>query len=303
MSRDDVPALRAFDDELTSRIEADNAARLPGNESTPGGPWVDDGLLAEHFERYQKRGNLTLLACDGTGAIVGFADLWQADEPEPFGRSLDVECVDYFLEYYYLGLETVLLEEAEKVARAAGLPALDIGTNTSSGDYPSLRRRGMEVFYEYDHVTCRCALGAPAAAFENRVIRREDGDLSGLVRASHWSPTDFMFRDGGQIVELSWDDRRAILELWGCEFVDGKWIDIPVPDQPPRNTELYVEPDVLKSSPDLSRLLQECSRLAGRAGAERIPLPCPSSLVLDGEWLDVEERRFAYSWFRKRLAE
>ncbi|MDY7011674.1 MAG: hypothetical protein SVV80_13135, partial [Planctomycetota bacterium] len=38
-----------------------------------------------------------------SGRIVGFADLWPTEEPDPFGRSLNVECIDYFREYFLDG--------------------------------------------------------------------------------------------------------------------------------------------------------------------------------------------------------
>jgi len=299
MTREDIPALRKYDQELTAQLDAANAQVPPGRESHPGGPWADDEWLAEHFDKYAKRGNITLLAEDNSGKIVGFADLWVAREPAPFGTSLDVECIDYFREYYYLGLENVLLEEAEKVARAAGLPALDIGTNTSSGDYPSLRRLGMKVFYEYDNVCCRCQPAATTPALKHRVLKPEDVDLTGLIKVSHWSPTDFTFRDEGWIAELIWDSHRAVLELW-CHD-PGSIYDLPVPEHAPTHSELYAEPQALSSPSQMSIILSKCASLAGELGAREIPLPCPSDLDVDPSQLDAISRDFAFAWMRKRL--
>jgi hypothetical protein len=277
MTREDIRALRRFDHDLAAALKEANAQKPPDAElSTPGGPWSDDKWLLEHFNKYAERGDITLLANDDSGRIVGFADLWVADEPQPFGRSLNVECIDYFREYFLAGLETVLLAEAEKVAKAAGLPALDIGTNTCSGEYVSLRRFGLKVFYEYDHVLCRCRRPGKGRRPRKQRVAPEKANLAGLVRVSHWCPTDFTFRGEGEsayIVELAWPRTRAILELW--RFEDG---DRPVPENPPNKSELFVEPKALASPRIMGDILAECAALAGEVRAEQIQLPCPSVL-------------------------
>jgi GNAT superfamily N-acetyltransferase len=300
MTREDIPALRRFDDQLTSTLDEVNAQYPPDAHSTvPGGPWADDAELAHHFEKYQRHGATILLAED-RGRVVGFVDLWPTDEPEPFGRSLDVECIDYFREHYLAGLETRLLAEAEKVARAAGLPALDIGTNTCSAEYVSLRRFGLRVFYEYDDVVCRCQ--PPSAARPQRtVLTPETADLSGLIRADHWCPTDFTFRgdeDPTYLAELRWADRRAIVELW--HYVPGRQ-NTPVPPNPPNRSELFVPAAALNSPAMMGEILAECAAVAGELGAEEIALPCPSNVDLTPGKLEMLDRQFAFAWLRKRL--
>lgn len=302
MEEGDIPALRQFDDELGAALAGDNAQRVPGNESTPGGPWSQDDWLRAHFARYAERGFLTLLA-EEEGRIVGFADLWVADEPEPFGRSLDVECIDYFRQHYLAGLETVLLQEAEKVAADAGLPALDIGTNTSSGDYPALRRFGMKVLYEYDELLCQCCRDNGSGVVRREPAGADARDLSGLIKVSHWSPTDFTFRDDEDqwsATKLSWGDHRAVLELWRYE--PGSSPDPPVPPGIPNRTELYAGPEVLASPQALTEALQCCTAIAAEHGVEQIELPCPSDIEVDTSAVDVRGRRFAYAWMRKPVA-
>ena len=302
MTREDIPALRRFDDEVQRQLDEANAHRAPGAENWPGGPWSKDEWLTAHFDRCAARGNITLLAEDLVGKVVGFADLWVAREPEPFWLSLDVECIDYLWEYYGWGIETVLLEEAERVARAAGLPAVDIGSNTVSGHYASLRRFGMKPFYEYDHAVCRCVPVALGERLTSKRVRPHEADLSGLIKVSHWSPTDFTWREDSErawISEIAWEGHRAMLELWTYDpQTDGS---LPVPEVPPERSELYAEPDVLSSSKSMSALLRECACLAGEAGANEIELPCPSSLALDPGFLDVVKREFAFAWFRKQI--
>lgn len=228
MTRQDVRAMRRFDLELD--VDEGNAQTPPGGQmSGDGGPWSDDQWLLEHFEKYQVHGNTTLIAEEKDGRIVGFADLWAADEPAPFGRSLDVQCIDYFREYYLAGLELKLLGEAEKVARQRGLPALDIGTNTCGGDFVSLRRFGLRVFYEYDELTCVYSDSLP----ELEHVRKgsQDVDLTGLIKVNHWSPTDFTFRDQDEpsyLAEFSVAKTRAIAELW--HFNDDGPYNLPVPE-------------------------------------------------------------------------
>ena len=300
MTRQDIGALRRFDDELTPTLDGVNAQYPPDGHSTvPGGPWADDAELTRHFEKYQRRDGTTLLAEDG-GRVVGFADLWPTDEPQPFGQSLDVECIDYFREYYLAGLETRLLNEAEKVARAAGLPALDIGTNTCSGEYASLRRFGLRVFYEYDDVLSRCQASSVARA-PRTVVSPETADLSRLIRANHWSPTDFTFRGDEEptyLVELRWLDYRVILEHW--HYVPGQQ-NAPVPPNPPNRCELFVPAEALESTAMMNEILLECAAVAGELGAAEIPLPCPSTLELTSDVLEVLDRQFAFAWLRKRL--
>jgi len=302
MNRQDIPALRRFSDEADAAIEELNAQSPPGGSwSCPGGPWSNDEWLLEHFEKYQRHGGMTLLAEDA-GRIVGFADLWPTEEPEPFGRSLNVECIDYFREYFLAGLETILLAEAEKVAREAGLPALDIGTNTCSGEYTSLRRFGLKVFYEYDHVLCRCK-PTTGTTTEKALLAPETAKLGGLIKASHWCPTDFTFRafqdEPTYLAELRWPDRRAVVELW--RFNPEKLENLPVPEYPPDKCELFVQPEALESSAAMSEILTQCGALAGELGAEQIELPCPSEIELDREKLEVLDRRFAFAWLRKRF--
>ena len=302
MRREDIPALRRFDEELTPTLDDVNAQFPPGGHSTsPGGPWSDDQLLLEHFQKYRHHGGLTLLAEDG-GRIVGFADLWPTEEPEPFGRSLDVECIDYFREHFLAGLETLLLTEAEKVAREAGLDALDIGTNTCSGEYVSLRRFGLKVFYEYDDVLCRCK-PASSSRPTRMALTPETANLAGLIKASHWSPTDFAFRgydEPSHLADLRWPDKRAIVELW--HFRPGEKPEhLPVPEYPPNRSELFVEPAALTTPAAMSEILAECAVIAGELGAEEIQLPCPSEVEPDADKLDVIDRQFAFAWLRKRL--
>jgi len=307
MRREDIPSLRRYNDEADALLETANTQRAPGTESSPGGPWSNDAELVAHFDRYEKAGNITLLAEDPSGKIVGFADLWAAREPAPFGNSLDVECIDYFRDYYYLGLENILLSEAERVARAAGLEALDVGTNTVSGDYPSLRRFGMKVFYEYDDVLCRSRSAKPSRRFTHRERTPKEADLSGLIRVDHWAPTDFCFRAGflksedgwsanGWMTEITSGKNRAILELWRFEETGD---DLPVPENVPNRSELYAEPTLLNSSAGLSILLEQCACIAAELGASETWLPCPSELELDPNHVDVLDRKFAFSWFRK----
>jgi hypothetical protein len=297
-TREDIPAMRRFDQELAASLDQANAQKPPDSElSTPGGPWSDDQWLLDHFNKFAKRGNITLLAEDGSGKVVGFADLWATEEPEPFGRSLDVECIDYFRESFLAGMETILLAEAEKVARAAGLPALDIGTNTCSGEYVSLRRFGLKVFYEYDRVSSRCKAGTAARRPKTRRVSPDAVNLGGLIRVSHWCPTDFTFRREGEdacLLELCWPRQRALLELWRLD-------DLPVPENPPTKSEVFAEPKALTSAKAMGTILAECSKLAGETGAEQIALPCPSDVPLDQSGLDVLDRQFAFAWLRKPL--
>ena len=301
MKREDIPAMRTYDRELTATLDDYNANLPPGGiTNDAGGPWSDDQWLLEHFNKYQTHGGMTLLAEDQCGRIVGFADLWPTEEPEPFGKSLNAECVDYFREYFLAGLETILLTEAEKVARAANLPALDIGTNTCSGEYTSLRRFGLKVFYEYDHVLCRCGPTSRPRP-ERTVLTPETADLAGLIKVSHWCPTDFTFRPacqtfrGQYIVELIWPDRRAVLELWRFEGGRDDW---PIPENPPNGSELYVQPEAFTSAEAMSETLAECAMLAGEAGAEEMPLPCPSEIALDASKVEATDRHFAFAWLR-----
>ena len=304
MTREDIPAMRRLDDEITAQLDAWNIYRPPGAEWCPGGPWSTDEWLTQHFEKFERTGNITLLAEEeATGRLVAFADLWAGHEPEPFGDSLDVECIDYLREYYHLGIEIALLEEAEKVARAAGLGALDIGTNTASGDYPSLRRLGMHVFYECDFVTCRCTPIPPDWKLERRMVKLADLDLSGLVKVEHWSPSDFTHMADDErvyIAEFVVSGERVVLELFGPED-QARNIMLPVPEHAPQSADLFASPTALKSPERMSAILRQCAYLAGEAGAQQIKLSCPSEIALDPAMVDVVGREFGYAWMRKKL--
>ena len=295
MKRADIPAMRRLDDEITAATDFANAQRAPGSESYPGGPWSEDEWLAEHFERYSSSGNITLLAEDADGKLVGFVDLWAASEPDPFGPSLDAECIDYLWEYHHLGLETILLEEAEKVARAAGLPALDAGTNTSSGSYPSLRRFGMKVFYEYDELLCRCESLPAADRPDYRVVPPEEVDRSGLLKINHWSPSDFGFaHEPGRpgVHESAVDGHRVVADFWRL-WEPGHTAPIAC--------ELLAPPEALQSPALMSKILRAAAFLAGEAGAKEIPLPCPSDMPVDESMVTVADRGFKFAWMRKEL--
>jgi hypothetical protein len=62
-----------------------------------------------------------------------------------------------------------------------------------------------------------------------------------------------------------------------------------------------VQPEALVSPEMMGCTLRECARLAGELAAERISLPCPSEVGLEGEGLDVLGRQFAFAWLRKQL--
>ena len=303
MTREDIPAMRRLDDEINAQLDAWNTYRPPGAESVPGGPWLTDEWLTQHFEKFERTGNITLLAEEeATGRLVAFADLWVGCEPEPFGTSIDVECIDYLREYYHLGIETALLEEAEKVARAAGLAALDIGTNTSSGDYPSLRRFGMRVFYECDFATCRCGPIPDDSKLERRMLKLAELDLSGLVRVEHWAPSDFTHvadAERAYITEIIVSGERVVLELFGPE---DQATNMAFPYRAcPASADLFVSPKALESPEQTSEILRHCAYLAGEAGATQIRLPCPSGIALDPALVDVISREFGYAWMRKKL--
>ena len=297
MTRDDIAALRRFDDELSPTLdEVNSQSPAGGGYTVAGGPWTDDQELTDHFEKYQRQGGVILLAEDA-GRVVGFADCWPADEPEPFGQSLDVECADHFRDYYLAGIEIRLLQEAEKVARRMGLPVLDFRCDN---EFVSLRRFGLRLFYDYDDVLCRCRpIDGPRP--EQRVVTPETVDLKDLIKANHWSPTDFSHRDEDEpthFVELTWPDKRAIVELW--RYRPGL-DNAPVPPIAPNKSELYVQPEALTSSELMSEILAECAAVAGELGAKEVELPCPGDVALDGTVVDIIARQFAFAWMRKRL--
>jgi hypothetical protein len=159
----------------------------------------------------------------------------------------------------------------------------------------------MKVFYEYDDVLCRCGT-ASEQRLRHRMLSARDADLSDLIKVGHWCPTDFRFREDSErawIAEITWEEHRALLELWTDDpETDGS---LPPSESVPENSELYASLEVLTSTAMMSTLLGECSRLAAEAGAERIPLPCPSNLDLDSAVLDILDRRFRLAWFRKLL--
>jgi len=293
MTRADIPAMRRLDDEVAAEIDFANAQRAPGNESGVGGPWSSDEWLVEHFEQYASRGNITLLAENDEGKLIGFADLWAADEPEPFGRSLTAQCIDFLWEYYHLGFETIFLEQAERVARSAGLPALDTGTNGSSGCYQSLRAFGLKVFYEYDAVVCRCDARAQCPDF--RIVPVDQADTSGLIKICHWSASDFDYagepgRPG--IHEFAVDGQRVLADfyrLWEPGHTS------------PIDCELFAAPAVLTSPELMNRILSAAAAIAGKERARQIPLPCPSEIPLNETALDIVRRDFRFAWMRKTL--
>ena len=214
--------------------------------------------------------------------------------------SLNVECIDYFHRYYALGLETILLREAEKVAITAGFPALDIGTNTSSGDYPGLRRFGLRVMYEYDHLLCRTSELGRSDKVAKRTVKLEDVDLSGLLKISHWCPTDFTFRhdeDSFSLAEFTLRGKRAMLELWRYEQRQ------TAPSSPgiPNHSELYAEPELFVDPEMMNTLLANCAAVAREAGASEIQLPIPCEMEVDNSKIELKNRTFAYAWMRKRL--
>ena len=131
------------------------------------------------------------------------------------------------------------------------------------------------------------------------MVTPDNADLTGLIRVGHWSPTDFTFRgegEGAYIAQLSWPRQRAVVELWCFEHEE-----LPVPENPPNHSEVYVEPGTLTSSEAMGQVLAECAVLAAEAGAKQIGLPCPSDLRLEEETLDIIERKFHWAWLRKKL--
>lgn len=295
MTRADIPAMRRLDDEISAGLDFANAQTAPGAESWPGGPWSEDEWLTTHFEKYERSGNITLLVEDMSGKLVAFADLWAAQEPEPFGRSLDVECIDYLWEYYGLGIETVLLEEAEKVVKDAGIPAVDIGTNTSSGYYPTLRSFGMNVFYEYDNIRCKTKPVPSGWKPSFKEIPPEKLDKTGLIKISHWSPTDFDHeytpgRPG--VYEFYVDGKRVLADFWRL-WEPGYEV--------PTECELYGPPEALRSPELMAKILKECAYIAGTLGADQIPLPCPCDMTVDLSSVEVVGRKFQFAWFRKAV--
>ncbi len=302
MTKADIPAVLKYDAEDVGTMLRENLEEPPGYEDTPGGPWSTEPLLLEHFNRYQSHGNLSLLALDDAGRVVGMADLWRADEPEPFGLSLDVEYISQRGDYYPQGLSLVLLRESEKIAASAGIPCLDVGTNTAEDTYNHMRHFGLKVFYEYDRVLCDCRKKPGGTRPAKKMLKPGQLDFKGMLKVDHWSPTDFWFEDDAElayVAELKWPDGRAILELLGPTVDDRCLL---VPENKPDRCHLYVDAASLKSTAWMSRVLAECAALAGEAGAGQIELPCPSDAALDPKVVDVIRRDYEYAWFRKKVA-
>lgn len=297
MTAADMPAVRRLDDEITAGLGFVNAQLPPGTEYVPGGPWSEDEWLTRHFEMYERSGNITLLIADESGKLIAFADLWAGHEPEPFGESLNVECIDYLWEYYHLGIEQVVLEEAEKVARAAGIPFLDFGTNTSSGHYPSLRSFGMRVFYECDRAWCKCKPAPAEWKPTYRVLEPGPDHIikSGLIKVNHWSPADFdhIYEPGRPGVhEFTVGGHRVIADFWRL-WEPGQ--DVPI------DCELFAPPEALTSPELMNKILRQTAFLAGELGAEEIPLPVPCDMPIDPDLVTVNRREFSFAWMRKVL--
>ena len=137
---------------------------------------------------------------------------------------------------------------------------------------------------------------------ERRTLFPKDVDLYGLIKVSHWSSTDFAFRDdehGFSITEFFWTDIRAVLELWRYEAQG----EAPPPSGIPNRSELYVEPKVLASPELLNEVLAESSSIALGAGAKEIQLPCPCNIKINPKKVDVIKRDFAFAWMRKSLTD
>ena len=293
MTEADLPAMRRLDAEITAGLEFANAQRSPGSESYPGGPWAEDVWLCAHFQRCQAAGNITLLAENADDKLVGFADLWATVEPAPFGSSLCVEVVDYLWEYHALGLDMIFLQEAEKVAIAAGIPALDTRADVSGSDYSALRHLGLQVFYESDRIICNCAALQGGKLPAKRLIAQAEFDPSDLLRINHWAPTDFDFtHDPGRppAHEFFVGGHRVIADFWRL-WKPGQ--------QVPISCELFAPPQALKSQVLMTKILKATATIAASLGAKDLELPYPSALSLDSSpnWLD--KREFEWAWMRK----
>ena len=297
MGEGDLPAMRRLDDEITAGLDFANAQRSPGSESYPGGPWSQEDWLRAHFARYQATGNLTLLAEDSDRRIVGFADLWATEEPEPFGRSLCVEVIDYLWEYHALGLGAILLQEAERVASMSGWPALDTRADVADVGYAELRSLGLRVFYESDRVACQCAQLRDAAPPKLVLLPNGDFDATGLLRVNHWAPTDFYFdftHEPGRppAHELSVGGHRVVADFWRL-WEEGQ--------QTPIGCELFVPPQILRSQALMTRALKATATIAASLGADEQAIPYPSALPLDASLPWVGRREFEWAWMRKRV--
>ncbi len=186
-----------------------------------------------------------------------------------------------------------MLEEAEKVARAAGLPALDIGTNTASGLYQDLRRFGLQVFYESDRILCQCVKLAKEKLPDCRMLSQAEFNPTGLLRVNHWAPTDFDFtHEPGRppMQEFIIDGHRVIADFWRL------W----EPEQQAPINCVFAPPKALHSPTLMTKILKATATIAASLGAGELGLPYPSALPLAGSPAWVKGRKFEWAWVREK---
>ena len=92
--------------------------------------------------------------------------------------------------------------------------------------------------------------------------------------------------------EFEVDGKRVAVDLW--RLYDGS-------SDKPTDCELYAPPAALTSASLMTRILNATAVVAAKAGADEIPLPCPSEMQLEKPEFPIVGREFAFAWMRKQL--
>lgn len=80
-----------------------------------GGPWMDAGLCAGHLRRLLEGGGLPVVAEAG-GRVAAEAELHPAEEPPPFGRTMNLSALYVHRNHQRQGLGSALMEHAFALA-------------------------------------------------------------------------------------------------------------------------------------------------------------------------------------------
>lgn len=88
-----------------------------------GGPWMDVELCAAHLQRLAEHG-LPALVAELDGDILGEAEYYLEDEPEPLGRSLHLSILYVRADWQGRGIGRLLLEAGVALAEEVGARAL-----------------------------------------------------------------------------------------------------------------------------------------------------------------------------------
>ncbi len=112
-----------------------------------GGPWMDEELCAAHLQRLEEHG-LPAIVADLDGLLIGEAEYYLEQEPEPLGASLHLSILYVHADWQGRGVGRMLVEAGVALACELGATAITTQPEDDARVQAFYARQGFAPWYQ-----------------------------------------------------------------------------------------------------------------------------------------------------------